>query len=188
MRTLRSLTLAALLLALAGCATWGPGGKPHRHREGYAVTVPSGWVFHPAVGGELLTTRDGLVLQRLAIRCIRLPHTLALSKRALTADLAPYDLAEAFADEGKADRSLSRFAVSNQTAVTIDRVEGVRYDYAYATGDGLRLSGRRWLVPRGDTLWMATYLAPSRHYYDRDLAAITSAIETVAFEPLPAQR
>jgi hypothetical protein len=187
MRILRSLISAALLLGLAGCATWTPGGKPHVHRAGYTLTVPPGWTYHPSAGGELLATRDGLILQRLTVRGIRLPHTLAGSKRELTAALTPYELVEIFADEGASDRKLSRFTVTARSAARIGGLDGARYDYAFATEDGLRLSGRRWLVPRGDTLWVATYLASSRHYHERDLEAVTAAIEAVTFAPRPAR-
>ncbi len=183
MRSLRALIPALLLLALSGCATWGPGGAPHRHREGYSVTIPAGWIFHPSMGGELLATRDGLVLQRLTIRHLKLPHTLPLSKRELTAALTPYELAEIFTDEGKADRTLSQFAVSQQSAVKIGRCDGVRFDFSYATQDGLRLSGRRWLVKRDGDLWLAAYLAPTRYYYERDLPAVSAAVEAITFDP-----
>jgi hypothetical protein len=188
MRTLRALILPLVLLALAGCTTWGPGGVPHQHRDGYTVTVPSGWTFHPAVGGELFATRDGVVLQQLTVRQFTLPHKLQLSKREIKPGLGAYELAEIFADEGRSDRKLARFTVSAQAAVKIGGLAGVRYDYAYVTEDGLRLSARRWLVPRGGKLWMATYLAPSRHYHERDLASVTAAIESVRFTAPPSTR
>ena len=188
MRTLPSLIFPVLLLLLAGCASWGPGGAARHHRDGYTLAVPAGWVFHPAFGGELLATRDGVGLQRLTVRVLPLPHTLPVSKRVLTKDLTPFEIAENLADEGKADRTLPRFAVSAQAAVKIGGLDGVRLDYSHATEEGLRLAARRWAVVRGDTLWLATYLAPARHYHARDLPAVTAAIETVAFDaPAPAR-
>lgn len=183
MRTLRPLTLALLLLTLAGCATWGPGGAPHHHTAGYTVTIPPGWIFHPSLGGELIATREGLVLQRLSVRGLALPHTLARSKRSLAKDLGPFDLAEELINEDKADRALGQFTVTAQTAVKIGGIEGVRIDSTHATEEGLRLSTRRWAAVRGDTLWLATYTAPTRHYFDRDLPAVTAAIEAIRFDP-----
>jgi hypothetical protein len=188
MRSLRALIPLLSVLAVSGCATWDPGGSPHRHRDGYTVTVPPAWTFHPALAGELIATRDGVILQRITVRQLKLPHKLPVSKRELKPGLGTYELAEIFADEGRSDRTLARFEVSTQSPVTIGGIAGLRYDYSFATEDGLRLSARRWLIPRGDHLWIATYLAPSRHYHERDLAIATTTIESVSFTSPPATR
>lgn len=183
MRNARPLICLAFALLLAGCASWGPGGTPYRHAAGYTVTVPSEWIFHPSMQGSLLATRDGLFLQRLTIRELKLPHTLPISKRELSAALTPFEIAEILTDEGKADRSLPRFEVTAQSAPTLGSHPGLRTDYTHATEDGLRVSGRRWVAMRGNTLWIATYEAPSRYYHERDLAVITAAMESVSFAP-----
>lgn len=182
MRLLHSLTALLCLLCLSGCATWGPGGSAFKHRDGYTLTVPPGWIFHPAMGNELLATREGLLLQSFKVVSLKLPRTLPASKTELTSALSLYEIAEALASEGKADTSLSAFTVTAQTQVVIGTKPAIRYDYRHVTSDGLRLSARRWVVPRGTTLWVATYTAPGRHYYDHDLASVTAAVEQVVFE------
>jgi hypothetical protein len=186
MRSLRPLICSVALLALAGCATWGPGGAPHHHAAGYTLTVPAGWIFHPSFGGELLATRDGVILQRLEVLSIPLPDTLPISKRIISRDLTPFEIAENLADEGKADRALQQFTMSAQAAVKISGLDGVRLDSTHTTEEGLRLGVRRWAVVRGDRLWLATYTAPTRHYYERDLPAVTAAIEAVNFDAISA--
>lgn len=183
MRTLRSLIYSVVLLALSGCASWGPGGAPHHHAAGYTLTVPAGWIFHPAFGGQLVATHDGVVLQRLEIRTFLLPYTLPISKRVISRDLTPFEVAENLADEGKADRTLQQFTLTAQAAVKIDGLDAVRLDSTHTDEEGLRLSARRWAIVRGNQLWLATYIAPTRHYYERYLPAVTAAIETVRFDP-----
>ena len=182
MRTLRSLICSVVLLALSGCASWGPGGAPHHHAAGYTLTVPAGWIFHPAYGGKLMATRDGVVLQRLEIRTFSLPYALPISKRVISRDLTPFEIAENLADEGKADRSLQQFTMSTQAAVKIGGLDGVRLDSTHTTEEGLRLGVRLWAIMHGSQLWLATYTAPTRHYHERDLPAVTAAIEAVRFD------
>jgi hypothetical protein len=182
MRLLHSLISIFCLLSLSGCATWAPGGSAFKHRDGYTLTVPPGWIFHPAMGNELLATREGLLLQSFKVVSLKLPRTLPASKIELTRALTLYEVAEGFVAEGNADTSLSAFTVTAQTQVMIGTKPGIRYDYRHTTTDGLQLSARRWVVPRGDTLWMATYAAPTRHYYEHDLASVTSAVERVVFD------
>jgi len=184
MRPIHTLILVLCLLMSGGCATWRPGGSAFPHPEGYTLTVPAGWTFHPAVSGtDLLATRDGLLLQNLKVNTFKLPYTLPYSKTILTSSLSFYEIIEIAVAEGKADQSLTGFTVSTQTPVTIGALPGLRYDYHFTTDDGLRQSARRWVVPRGEKLWLATYIAPARHYFERDLAAVTAAIENTSFRP-----
>jgi hypothetical protein len=180
---LRVSLVLGLLLGLTGCATWGPGGVPHKSPLGFTLTVPAGWIFHPSVGGELFATRDGVALQQFTVRRGELPLDLPMTKREVKAGMTAYELAEMLTDEDRAEKQRERYTVTATAATQLGGLEGCRFDFSHRTPDGLRMSGRVWAVMRGEYLYVLRYAAPSRHYYERDLAAVTSAVEGLKFVP-----
>lgn len=175
------LTLAALLLGLAGCVSWQTGGQPFTSRGGYTVTAPAGWMFIEQPGGILRATRDGLILQEFVISSHELKKPLPASKRVLTASLTPYELAEAIADDLRSNRELLAFEIVANEPARIGGLDGFSLTVRYHTKDKLRLTTRIDGAIKGDKLYTLRLAAPSRHYFERDLPAFRDAVNSFRF-------
>lgn len=183
MRTLPLiLTSAALLLGLSGCVTWQAGGQPFTARSGgYTITAPSGWMFIEQPGGTLRATRDGLVLQELIVATHDLKKPLPASKRVLTPNLTPYELAEAIADDLRSNRELLAFELVANEPAQIGGSDGFALTVRYQTKDKLRITTRIGGVLHSGKLYTLRFAAPTRHYFERDLPAFETALGSFKF-------
>lgn len=179
---LLSLTAAALLLALSGCVTWQTGGQPFTARSGgYTITAPSGWMFIEQPGGTLRATRDGLVLQELIVATHDLKKPLPTSQRVLTSNLSPFELAEALADDLRSNRDLLAFEIVANEPARIGGLDGFALTVRYHTKDKLRITTRIDGVLHNGKLYTLRFVAPTRHYFDRDLPAFQAALDSFKF-------
>lgn len=184
--TLIRAACAATLLFLAGCQIWNPGGKPFTGKDGaFNITVPSDW-SQSTLGAEFVASKEGVILQHITVESRALKEPLKSSKRALKPDLAPFELAEAVADDLRANRELLSLEVKENSPVTLGGQPAFRLLFTFRTEQKLRLTEEVYGCIRGDKLWLVHYRAPSRHYFERDRAVFTEAMRTFAFGPLKA--
>jgi hypothetical protein len=187
MRSLRLILPAlACLLLLSGCQTWQNGGTRHTAASGaYSLQVPAGWMFHPtgATGGEFMATKDGIFLQRLYVEQLDLAKPLTHSKRTLSDKLTPYELAEAYVDELRANHELLGLEVKENTPVTFGGQPGFRLvaTYHVAQPANLQITEVRYGGVHGGRLCQLIYAAPTRHYYERDLGETAAAAQSFSF-------
>jgi hypothetical protein len=171
------------LLALAGClATWQPGGAPYTTSNGgYTLRVPAGWFFIEDTRDRVLATKDGLILQRLAIETHDTKDPLPQSKRALSASLTSLELAEAVADDLRADRNLHGLEIKETTAAQIDGRPGFRIVLSFHTEDKLRVSQTIYGCLEKQKLYLLNFSAPTRHYFERDLPVFEETVRSFRF-------
>jgi len=191
MRTRILITLAATasMLFLAGCETWLPGGTVATSTDGsVSMQVPQGWMFTRTLAGanaDLLATKDGVLLQALTIEHQELKDPLPNSKRKLTADLSPFEIAEAVIDDMRANREMLNIAVKENTPATVGGSAGFRIlvSYDVPQPSGLGISQMRYGTIVGNRLYLVTFLAPSRHYFERDLSEVDAAVSSLVITP-----
>jgi hypothetical protein len=185
MRTKILISLFALAIAgLIGCQTveWKAGGTPHTAKDGdFTVTVPEGWTFAERLPGNIVGTRDGLLLQRLMVERRELKDPLPVSKRVLAASLTPLELAEAITDDLRANRSLLGIEVTESQPATVGGQSGFKLLINFHTADKLRGSEAIFGCIKGDRLYLLVFIAPARHYFTHDLAAFEEAAKTFQF-------
>lgn len=170
----------ATLLLVSGCQVWQPGGTAFTAEKNvFSLTVPSGWNFTTkAVGGphtDLLATKDGVFLQRLVVEHHLLKDPLPNSKRTLTAQMSPFEIAEAVIDDLRTSRALQHFEVNENTPATVGGQPGFKLLLQFQNSDNLRLAEIRYGSLIGDRLYVLRFTAPARHYFERDLATIEEA-------------
>jgi hypothetical protein len=71
--------------------------------------------------------------------------------------------------------------VTARDAARIDGRDGFRFDNTQTTEEGLKLSLRTWGVVVNEWIYVAVYAAPTRHYFQRDLAVISETVERITF-------
>lgn len=174
------LALSTATLLLSGCQVWQPGGTPITGKDNaFTITPPSGWLYATSIGPDLLASKEGLVLQNLVVRHHELSKPLTHSKRSLTATLAPFEAAEAVVDDLRADHDLLGFELRENTPVTVGGRPGFKLVFSYRTKDRLNLTEIRYGAISGPNLWLVTYTAPSRHYFDLDLPAFETTVKSL---------
>lgn len=184
-RILKFSAATAVILVLSGCQVWQEGGSTFRTRDGKAsLHVPNGWMFTSAAAiaqGDMLATRDGVLLQRMVLEHHELEKPLALTKRKLTPALSPYELAEAVVDDLRSNRELSSFEVHDNSPATVGGRPGFRLvtSFRVPAPEGLRVTEIRYGTIVGERLYTLRFTAPTRHYFERDLAIFESAAQTL---------
>lgn len=181
------ITLAALAaLMLAGCQTWQAGGSRYASSNGgYSLQIPSGWMFHPtAASGQVLATQDGALLQRLFIEQLDLSKPLPHSKRTVSEKLPVFELAETIADDLRANHELLGLEIKENVPVDFGGQPGFKLLFTYHVADpaNLQVTEVRYCAAHGGKLNFLTFLAPSRHYFERDLPAVTAAAQSFRFD------
>lgn len=171
------LVLSGLAL-LSGCqvATWQPGGNTVTATAGdYAVRVPAQWMFVERPAG-LVATNDGLFLQRAGIYRHDLKRPLAYSKRTLQPNATPLELAEAVADDMRADRALHELNVSEIQPAEVGGLAGCKLTLQFHDEENLRFTQVIYACLSADTLYLLHFKAPTRHYFAHDAAAFAELV------------
>ena len=170
--------VAALLAA--GCQTWQPGGTPVSLAKGaVAITPPAGWKHATIGGADLIASKEGPVLQKMVVEHVDLSQPPPKeTKRAVAAGMTPFEVAEAVIGELRANQELLGLDVRENTPVDVGGKPGIKIVFAFRTKDGLQLTEARYSALVGQTLWHIRYVAPTRHYFERDLAAFEAAVRT----------
>jgi hypothetical protein len=171
----------ALCLLTAGCANWTRGGAPYTAANLYTVTVPGDWLYHPNFGGEYTATKEGVFLQQLVVAKQPLKEPLPQSKRLVTPEMTTLELAEALLDDARANRALLGLEVLENSPTQLDGKPAVRLVLRYSTEDGLDLSRVSIARVHGDSLYVLRLTAPTRHYFERDLAVFDEAVRNFRF-------
>jgi len=182
MRT-QTLTILICVLGslLAGCqiAQWQPGGAPHTASDGsFVVHVPGNWMFLESAPGRIVATHDGVFLQRLSVGRHELKEPLSYSKRMLSAGLTPFEVAEAVADDLRADHDMLGLEVTENNPVVLDGHPGFSLVVNYHTADNLRVSMQIVGAIVGPSLYTLVYGGPARYYFERDRALFQEVVES----------
>lgn len=176
------LLISAGTLLLSGCVTWQPGGQRYTAGRGaYSLTPPAGWMFIEQPAGRVLATRDGLILQQVTVQGLALKDPLPGSKRVLTAGLTPFELAEAVADDLRADHSLLSIEILKNEPAQVGKHDGFKLVVSYQTKDRLRITQSIYGCIDQSKLYLLRFTAPSRHYFERDLASFEAAVQSFQF-------
>jgi hypothetical protein len=189
-RILRTLALAALLLALVACA--GGGGrlvKPGPNPAGGRLMIDSEmeWTRLSASRYQLWTM-DGELLNRLYLiprvrerefiflgqRQTRRRPDGAFYHRGLRAD----ELRDLILDGLRASGTANVEATNLRPARFGNR-DGLRFEFSLANPEGLRYQGMAAAFEHEKGLALAIFLAPSEHYYPRDAEKVSKMLETL---------
>ena len=192
-RLFRIAAAGALALSLAACATItsAPAGD-YKVAAGYTVTLGRQWsdvtgaVFGQPKKVRLLSI-DGIFLNRLYLIDGLKPGEFivkAPSKDKPTpvyhSGMSPTELVEFVADSTAA-LGYERVETSRLRPVSVGGTDGVRFDVAAQTPEGLDIAGTAMVVERDGKLYVNLYLAPKEHYYDAYLPEVEKVFSSARF-------
>jgi hypothetical protein len=131
------------------------------------------------VENGLIATRDGFNIQMVRVRKMKYGEELPHTKKKVTKDMAPADVAEVLLDNLRSDVSANALKVLETRPATIAGQKGFRTTVAFKNGHGLRYKAVLCGVLAEGRAWQISYVAPARHYFDRDLPAFDAALASM---------
>jgi len=171
--------LLVVLLA-TGCAPWVKTDSPVTSQSlQFQVTPPQGWMRRNS-DSSFQITRDGLSLQTVVISRVGVNEEkqFAHTKRRVSAEMLPQEIAEVFIDDYQVDTAFPFEAVEENAPETISGKPGCRLRLAYRNKDGLRFRCQIYAFVSDGWFYWISYAAPARHYFDRDLPAVETMVRS----------
>ncbi|MCH8251341.1 MAG: hypothetical protein IID36_02695 [Planctomycetes bacterium] len=124
---------------LSGCATYVPVPKAYHHSNArLSVAPPSGWLRYQDTGAAFVITRDGLQLERIRIRVVRIGKKLGSSRRAYRSDMLPHEIAQLTLGLIEARSETKGFKVHDIELAEVVGRDGYKVDATFRTRRGLR--------------------------------------------------
>lgn len=185
---LHHAVIAALLIALAGCAsvTSAPAGA-FQVGTGYHVTLQREWsdisqVMAGRPKNVRLLSLDGPMLNRLYLTDGLSPGDFLVKPAAKEKPTPTYQ-------KGMAPTELVEFVANSVSALDYERVEttglrptklagadGLRFDIKAKTRAGLEIAGTAAVAESAGKLYVILYLAPREHYFQATLTEVEGVI------------
>ena len=172
----------SLAMLLGGCQAWHPGGAVYKG-DTFSLRVPEGWTYATmrivgAPPADLFATKDGIFLQQLLVEHSAIKDPLPHSKRILTAQMTPFEAAEAITGDLRSDHKLLHFDVTGNTPATVGGHAGFKLVLHYQTAEKLRVAEVRYGAIMGDRIYFLRFVAPERYYFEHDLAVFEESART----------
>lgn len=185
--TRRLLWLAGAALLATGCihdeAPWRELGGAYDSGNWFgprlSMPLPGDWMKLNHVDDGLVATRDGFNLQTIAVVRVDpgdpLPHT----KKQVRKGMRPDELAEVLLDDLRGTSGVNGFTVLETRPATIGGSPGFRAAVAFKDEWGMKVRAVVCGTVVGSRAFRISYLAPARHYYDKDLPTFEAALAGV---------
>ena len=142
-QAVRRIAMVALCAALAGCIP-APARVDTPRTEGpdkaYTVDLPTGWIKQYTAENNLIVSRDGYLLQTLAVVRRPLKHAFERTKKDASDGMLPSELAELEIAEIKArDELTEALTVLENEPALVGGLEGFRVRVSYRNPRGLEI-------------------------------------------------
>lgn len=183
MRNVR-LSVLLLLLALAACAPWSaidPNNRNITVKEDFSLTAPLGWVRKNYNIYEVFLSRDGPLLNFIAVNREDHDRELARTKRTTKPDLLPQEIAELVIAEQKAIESRGAFTVLSNSPARIGGKPAVRVHTRWKTERGLWIERLTYALVDQKGRLAFIYESPGLVYFPKGLPDFEAMMKSVVF-------
>lgn len=174
-------------------------GKFTASTENFEVDLPSGWrkhdiaFDHHPVSRSLLEdlekrrnlswdalriTRDGLLLQQIAIGRLAIDKELPYTKRKFSKGMLPQEVAGVIIDNIRSNPNITNQQVMENLPAQVGGAPGFKLLYTYRTKKGLTMKVACYGVMLADSYYYLLYEAPARHYFAIDYSVFEKVKET----------
>lgn len=179
---MRRPTLLLVCLALAGCVP--PPARVDSPRlealdKSYTVELPAGWIRQYTPDKNVVVSRDGFLLETLAVvRCL-LKQAFQRTKKDVSETMLFSELAELEIAEIKArDEQTAALTVLENEPAVVSGKEGFRVRVAYRNPRGLEFHEEVHGVVDKSGLYLLVYRAPRLHYFDKYYRDFQKTVES----------
>ncbi|HEX6829516.1 MAG TPA: hypothetical protein VF104_11130 [Burkholderiales bacterium] len=182
----RAALVLALAVALAGCPSWvaiGPENASLKE-NGYEITLPAGWVRMMDETQEVILTREGVMLEQIAVKSV--PHKKAFPRLKKPADekLLPSELAELqIAETKRSSQVESNLDVIQNEPAQIGGRTGFRVRLRFLTPKGIPFEQLLYGVCDQKNYYLLGLQAPGFYYFDAHRADFERMVTSFRFAP-----
>ncbi len=167
---MRLMILLAGCMLLAACAEMPQkvtAPVTQAKDKTYTLDLPVGWVRWYTIEGNLVASRDGPLLQNLAVVHRPLKDAFQRTKKSATENMLPAELAEKEIAEIKArDELTAALEVLENEPATLAGREGFRVKVGYRTQRGLEVVEVVYGIAEKTGIYLVAYRAPKLYYFD----------------------
>lgn len=182
---MRKVLAATLLFTfLSGCAGWKPVDDHYQtETQKVHVQLPKGWMALKT-GNTMMFTRDGLMLQRIAIVGTALSEQKQFSytKKRITKGMLPIEIAEVIIDDLQSTTDVRNMTIEENIPTTLSEAPGCKITYTFRMNDGPAYRGILYGFILDDAFYQVIYLAPERYYFHRDLETFAQVAKSIAIK------
>ena len=174
-----------LILLLSACAPWSaidPDSRNIAVKQDYTLEAPVGWVKRNYDIYDVFLSRDGPLLNFIAVRREAHDQELKRSKRKTSADLLPHEIAELVIAEQKANEQLGAFTVLSNRPARIGGKPAARVHTRWKTERGLPIERLTYAMVDQKGRLALIYEAPGLVYFPKGLADFETLVKSVAFQ------
>jgi hypothetical protein len=164
-------TILGITVLLSGCPyhIWEPVGTEMAFPSfQISLDIPNGWHRYYDGTDDLLISYDGLTLQNIRIRDVSIEEKKAGEKTPASLNMAPRDLAEWVVTSSPGDVQLENPQVLESKPSTLAGNNGMRLLVSGQTPKGLRYNQLHYVYFQQKHLFVFSFTAVARHYFDRD--------------------
>ncbi len=178
-RVFAGLTFFILLIAGCDSPIWVEGGTRVSNRgEDYSVHAPAGWM-HFNRGSGITLTRDGLNMQTIRILDLSIEEASKEAGDELSEETLLVDLVDLVRESLTANSGLDQLEFDELALRKVGSFDAAHLAYRYRSSSGLRIGVSYYAFIHGDRYYRATFSAPERYYYERDLPAFEQVLASL---------
>lgn len=173
------ILLIMVIGMLSGCGPWAATRGVYKG-SGFAVDLPQGWM-RSRQAEDLLITRDGLLLQSMAVFRSEVEAPFRYTKKRLTKGMMPQEAAEVILDNIASNEKNQKFQVLENKPVKLNGTPGFKTVFTYQDGDGLKYKSVYYGAIRDEHFYGIRYTAPARHYFEQDVKSFEKLAASFKF-------
>ena len=179
---MRYAAIVSTCAALAACIP-GPARVDSARTQGpdkaYSVDLPVGWIKQYTMENNLMASRDGFLLQSVAIVRRPLKDAFQRTKKDAADSMLPSELAELEIAEIKArDELTEALTVLENEPASVNGKEGFRVRVAYHNPRGLEIHEEVYGVVGQSRLYLLVYRAPRLYYFPKYYPDFQKTVES----------
>lgn len=182
MQRIKLVFLPLAVILLAGCATWGRAGGPYSNGSAkYEVDLPWGWM---KLGGkDLMLTRDGLFLDKIAIQRKDIDKKLEHTKKKFIKGMLPEELSEVAIDDIAGDSDISGLEIIENIPASLSGQLSFRLIYTFRNKDSLKYKCIYYGFGYEEWVYSISYTAAADYYFDKNVEEFNRLVKSFRFLP-----
>ncbi len=143
----------------------------------FSLTLPRGWMRWNT-NEYLLVTRDGVLLQNILIKKIRVGEPLSHTQKKVLKGMLAQEVAEIVLDDIRSDAAVLDFELVENAPAEVDDMPGFRAVFTFRNMDGLKLKSVYYGFLSAEWVYGIRYTAARRHYFDQEYDTFEYIVES----------
>ncbi len=167
---MKKIMILIMLIFLSGCATGWKKASPEQYKNSifkFNANLPSGWMYFN-MDKSFIITKDGVVLDVIAIERIRFSDKLDSTKKKFKEDMLPDEVLQVGLDNYKSNTNIQKFEVLSNEAVKLSGQDAYKLEYRYQTIPGLIKRGIEFGFIYDHVVYRVYYEAAEQYYFEQN--------------------